>query len=130
MGDTVRGYTTLYGTLNSLEDGIAHMTLISDKTLAAVVPPELYGQLAQRLGTEIGVTGLATYRIDDLQIVGFAITELTPYSKVPLSEALASLAEIVSPYYDRIHDIDRYVRWMRGDESIDDSEFDYLFSND
>jgi hypothetical protein len=118
---TFKSHTTLYGNLTSVGGASqprASLRLFSGNILRCNVSV-LHGiglakQLGQRLYTDVGVEGEATYDLRDMSIENFLIQRLTEYSKTPITEALDSLNVIMGKYLEDIDDIDSFVADLRG----------------
>lgn len=122
---TIEGVTTLYGVLTSI-GGIsppnATLTLMNGKRLRCNVTEKESLTVARQLGTrlysEIGVRGTARWDLRDMSIVFFRIDELLSYKETNLTEAIEHLAELASPYFEAIDDLDTYFADLRENDGI------------
>jgi hypothetical protein len=92
---TVSGGTTIYRVLVAVEDNVAaRVRQANGSTFKVAIPATIAPRLRARLGSVVGLKGVATWRIRDMKMLAFEAEELTPYDpdSMPLTEAFACLA--------------------------------------
>lgn len=108
----MKSKTTLYGQLLSIDNKTANLVLINGQAINCVIAKSnrtaIRERLEQRIDTEIGVTGLATWDLHDMSITAFQIDELLSYEKTPISEALSNLYELIGSHLEAIEDLEQF----------------------
>lgn len=111
----LKGSTVLYGTLEDvggLEPRIV-LRLDDGRRLSVKVNKERATEIATRLYSRVGLSGVATWDRGEKSLMDFQVTGIEPYKETPIRKAIARVGELLSPYYADVSDVTRYVDEMR-----------------
>lgn len=109
------GETTVYGRVVRVggKDPKAMVELLNGQTIYCETTEAIARKLGTRLYTNVGLSGLARWDAESLQLQQFTITDVTPYEELPLEDAMNQLAKAVGTYYSDVHDADKYITDIR-----------------
>lgn len=104
----IQGETVLYGRLISLDGLIAQLARLDGQIMACEIAEDtaLVEQLRNRVNTEIGVRGVARWRLSDMALVGFCIEQLLSYRELPLADALEQSHQVMGHYMELLNNVE------------------------
>lgn len=118
----LKGETVLYGEVKragGIEPTVWIQT-IDGETLYCPTTTVIAVQLGKMLYEQVAVMGHATWDFETFQVKEFTIQEvLTDYRKTSLPTAFAHLREIAGEAFDKIVDVNQYVKSLRDDGDPD-----------
>lgn len=112
----LRGHTVIYGQITRV--GGAREPRVQFRTIDGVL---LYCDtskaIAQKAGShlysKVGLQGIASWHPHTLEIEAFTIEDILPYEETLATDAFAKLREVAGDSFDKIDDVDAYVRRIR-----------------
>lgn len=118
----VSGTTTLYGVVVRIggeKTTTVQMRLLNGDLLSCEIKGNqrrsIARQLAQRLYTEVGITGTAIWDTREWILEDFVIERITEYSPKGVAAALQSLYETMGTHLEAIEDINSFLSELRGE---------------
>lgn len=110
--------TTLYGKLVSVTGGASPYCWLqtSRQNVRIDVTAEQARELGKYLDQEIGITGVATWNLDEMWIEKFVSKEIIPPRKYQSWEAALPHLQAFAVYYEDIGDSVAWVRSLRDDD--------------
>lgn len=114
----LEGETTIYGKIfrvGGLDKPTVHIRLPENSTLVCNVKSDLAVELAHRLYSWVGLSGIARWRKEDRSIDHFRVEKITEYEDTEVSQAFNALSLTSSQYYIHVEDIVEYVNNIRND---------------
>lgn len=99
---TVEGRTYLYGELVTIggKDPNIHIDLPEyGKLMKCTASRKIIRELANRIYTVIGVSGIAEYDLQTMELTNFIVEDILPYDESKREESFARLTELISKYY-------------------------------
>jgi hypothetical protein len=112
---TVSVGTTIYRALVAVEgNDAARVRQANGSTFKVAIPATIAPRLRARLGSVVGLKGVATWRIRDMKMLAFEAEELTAYDpdSMPLTEAFEALAEASEGRWEGVDAVE-YVNRVR-----------------
>jgi hypothetical protein len=122
----VSGTTTLYGVVVRIggeKTPTVQLRLLNGDMLSCEIKGNqrraIARQLAQRLYTEVGITGTAVWDTRDWIIEDFTIEQITEYSSKGVAAALQGLYETMGTHLEALENIDSFISEIRGENEGD-----------
>ena len=99
---SVEGWTYLYGELVTIggRDPNIHIDLPEyGKLMKCSASKDIIQKLSNRIYTVIGVSGIATYDLQTMEITDFIVKEILPYDESKREESFKRLGELISKHF-------------------------------
>ncbi|HMR81722.1 MAG TPA: hypothetical protein PKE30_01270 [Niabella sp.] len=111
LPQSIKGETTIYGKIIRVggEEPRIHFRTSDDEKLIFDIDEILAKKLATKLYDFIGITGTATWNINNFKIENFKIDKIIEIDNKPITETLEELRGIIGKYWDEVEDVDSYL---------------------
>ncbi|MEM6263513.1 MAG: hypothetical protein AAGI38_13455 [Bacteroidota bacterium] len=112
----IEGETTIYAKVLGVGGSKpnAKVETIQGQHLSFPVEVEQAKQLANRLYTEVALTGLGSWKMGEIELHSFQLTQIEPYQASLITTAVDELASLIGDHWDEI-DPESYLQELRHD---------------
>ncbi len=112
---TMSGESIIFGTLERIwgKKPKASVRFPDESAMSCTLSRDLAKSLGSKLYERVGLSGHATWNVENLSLESFHIQNLTSYKNGSIKEAFRELAEVTGDSWADIDDVKGYIRSLR-----------------